>query len=382
MALGSLEEQSRVISRDDFRSILQRHAEWLQSNGEAGERADLEDAICTDIGIIKGDLRKANLRRSSFTFDTEGRKDGVWFAGANLCGADLSGALLYGAYIDKSNFTHADLRGAKLQGVDFYDTDLSGADLRGANLTGASLIKVSLQQANLTGANVYGVAAWDLKTAGLQQNDLVVASQGDAIVTVDDIEVAQFVYLMLKNEKLRNIIDTITSKVVLILGRFTSERKRVLDALREALRARNYVPIVFDFEPSGKRDLTETVQLLANMAKFVIADITEAKSIPQELSHIIPMLPSVPVQPILLASDRGYAMFEHWRGFNSVLPEFLYENEQHLLNNLDTKLIGPVNTWQKEQNRVAALEEKIKEEQNRVAALQEKIKELEAKHAQ
>jgi predicted transcriptional regulator len=249
-------------------------------------------------------------------------------------------------------------------------------------LSGASLLKVSLQQANLTGANVYGVAAWDLQTDGLQQNDLIVIQREDALLTVDNIELAQFVYLMHKNEKLRNIIDTITSKAVLILGRFTSERKRVLDALREALRTRNYVPIIFDFEPSGKRDLTETAQLLANMAKFVIADITEAKSIPQELSHIIPLLPSVPVQPILLASDRGYAMFEHWRGFNSVLPEFLYENEQHLLNNLDAKLIGPVNTWQKKQNKVAALEEKIKEEQNRVAALEEKIKELEAKHAQ
>jgi uncharacterized protein YjbI with pentapeptide repeats len=184
MALGSLEERSRVISHDDFRSILQRHAEWLQSNGEAGEQANLEGANCTDIGIIHGDLRKANLS----------------------------------------------------------DADLRGADLRGANLTGASLIKVSLQQANLTGATVYGVAAWDLQTDGLQQNDLILIQQEDALLTVDNIEVAQFVYLMHKNEKLRNILYTITSKTVLILGRFTRERKRVLDALREALRTRNYVP--------------------------------------------------------------------------------------------------------------------------------------------
>jgi hypothetical protein len=31
------------------------------------------------------------------------------------------------------------------------------------------------------------------------------------------------------------VIDTITSKAVLILGRFTDERKAVLDALREEL---------------------------------------------------------------------------------------------------------------------------------------------------
>ena len=41
---------------------------------------------------------------------------------------------------------------------------------------------------------------------------------------------------MLHNQKIRDVIDTITSKAVLILGRFTPERKAVLDALREELR--------------------------------------------------------------------------------------------------------------------------------------------------
>jgi hypothetical protein len=49
---------------------------------------------------------------------------------------------------------------------------------------------------------------------------------------------------MLNNQKVLDVIDTITSKVVLILGRFTAERKAVLDALREELRQRNYLPIL------------------------------------------------------------------------------------------------------------------------------------------
>ena len=67
---------------------------------------------------------------------------------------------------------------------------------------------------------------------------------------------------MLHNQKIRDVIDTIGWKAVLILGRFTDERKAVLDALREELRKRNYLPILFDFEkPSQPRDLTETVTL-------------------------------------------------------------------------------------------------------------------------
>jgi hypothetical protein len=63
---------------------------------------------------------------------------------------------------------------------------------------------------------------------------LVVTSEDQPAITVDNIEVAQFVYLLLhnqKNQKIRGVIDTITSKTVLILGRFTDERKAVLDAL-------------------------------------------------------------------------------------------------------------------------------------------------------
>jgi hypothetical protein len=53
----------------------------------------------------------------------------------------------------------------------------------------------------------------------------------------------------------RDVIDTITSKAVLILGRFTDERKAVLDALREELRKRDYLPILFDFAVPALRDV-------------------------------------------------------------------------------------------------------------------------------
>ena len=43
-------------------------------------------------------------------------------------------------------------------------------------------------------------------------------------VTVDHIEVAQFVYLLMHNEKIRDAIDTVGKKGVLLLGRFTGGR--------------------------------------------------------------------------------------------------------------------------------------------------------------
>ena len=152
-----------------------------------------------------------------------------------------------------------------------------------------------------------------------------------------------------------------------------AERKAILDCLKDALRTRNYMPMLFDFDPSEKRNLTETVQLMANMASFVIADITEAKSIPQELSNIIPHFPSVPVQPILLASDHGYAMFEHWESYKSVLPVFEYENRQDLLGSFDSKLIGAVETWKNGVDETSLLRTQNKELHDRLKTLEARL---------
>lgn len=76
------------------------------------------------------------------------------------------------------------------------------------------------------------------------------------------------------------MIDTITSKVVLILGRFTGQRKPVLDAILQALRGGgfDFVPVMFDFDKPVSRTTAETIATLAGMARFVVADLTDARS--------------------------------------------------------------------------------------------------------
>ena len=228
--------------------------------------------------------------------------------------------------------TNYNLRGATL----------SGANLSGANLEQAILVEVELTGADLTGCHVYGVSAWGLKLDGAtQQKNLVITREGEPEITVDNIEVAQFIYLMLHNQKIRDVIDTITSKAVLILGRFTDERKAVLDALREELRKRDYLPILFDFEKPRSRDTDETITLLARMARFIIADISDAKSVLQELRAIVPDLPSVPVQPIILAMQEEPGMFDFYRNRPSFLTVHRYASQEQLLADLGEKVIRP-----------------------------------------
>jgi hypothetical protein len=48
---------------------------------------------------------------------------------------------------------------------------------------------------------------------------LAITSVDEPEITVDNIEVAQFIYFLLHNQKIRDVIDTIGKKRVLLLVR-------------------------------------------------------------------------------------------------------------------------------------------------------------------
>jgi hypothetical protein len=112
----------------------------------------------------------------------------------------------------------------------------------------------------------------------------------------------------------------------------------VLDAIREELRKRNYLPIPFDFDKPS-RDTAETVSTLVHMARFVIADVTEARSIAAELEHIVPHLQSVAFQTLILKSEYEYALFDHIRKFCCVLQVYQYDSIKNLQRSLPEKVI-------------------------------------------
>jgi hypothetical protein len=264
----------------------------------------------------------------------------------DLIGVNLEEADLTGAYLRAADLRNANLRKAKLCGADLYDADLcvtnlSQADLSNASLLGAKLLQTNLRQACLTNCSIYGISAWGVDLEGAQQNNLVITLSGEPTITVDNLKVAQFIYLLLSNKEIRDVIDTVAKKAVLILGRFTPERKAILDALREALRTHGYLPILFDFDKPSSRTLTDTVRTLAYLARFIIADLTDPSSIPQELQAIIPDI-AVPVQPVLVEGKREYAMFiDFLKRYPWVLPIHYYTDQANLLTTLEEYVIVP-----------------------------------------
>ncbi len=307
--------------------------------------ADLRGANLVAAVLMEAELSVADLRATDLS--------GAFLVDATLYGALLMEAKLNDAKLLRADFStahlaEADLSGADLRGADLSKADLSGANLRWADLSEVTLVDTNLEGTNLTSCRVYGIAAWNLRLEGAIQTNLVITPRGEAPIQVDNLEVAQFIYLLLNNKKIRSVIDTITSKLVLILGRFAPERKVILDAIRDQLRKRDYLPVLFDFEKPANQTTEETISTLAHMARFVIADITDAKSVLQELRSIVPNSPSVVVQPLLLVSQEEPGMWDFFTKFPWVMKPFRYADESSVIAALEGSVIAPAEAKAKE----------------------------------
>jgi uncharacterized protein YjbI with pentapeptide repeats len=297
--------------------------EWRNKNPDI--RPDLVEARLIEEDLSWTDLRGADLRGASLK---AARLSGVDFSSADLREASLSDAYLSGATLTGADLSGALLRGASLEYANISRADFSGANLSDADLRITNAVETNFAQATLTDPHwlprVRHIRVGrETRWCG-QPTEFDHHSGDEPKITVDNIEIAQFIYLLLYNKKIHSAIDTITRKGVLILGRFTPERKAVLDALRDALRNNDYLPILFDFDVPATRDITETITLLARMARFIVADLTDPSSIPKELEAIVPHV-AVPVQPLLEGLSRPYAMFSDYWKYDWVLPEYRYE---------------------------------------------------------
>jgi hypothetical protein len=278
---------------------------------------------------VEVDLSNANLKRANL--------QKVVLHGANMSSADFSEASLAWADLSESNLCKAN----------FYVADLYGADIRGSNLinailVGAQLIGTKVEKAKVSGSSVYSINVWDLDGEFEEEQDLVITDRGEPVITVDDIEVSQFVYLILNNKKIRNVINTLASKTVLILGRFSiPERKEILDALREKLREYDLLPIVFDFDRPTDKDFTETIKTLAGISYFVIADVTNPKSSPLELQATVPDY-QIPFVPIIQEGESPFAMMvDLQKKYPWVLPTKSYDSIETLMSALKSGIIDP-----------------------------------------
>jgi uncharacterized protein YjbI with pentapeptide repeats len=339
-----------IIERD-----LLNNGEFTNINFDGVDlsRIDLSGINLSSANLSGAIMSGANL--SQIALDGVSLK-GVDLRGANLSNMELSRCDFSEANLSESNLSNATLinavlMNANLSSANLSQTNFNGANLNGANLSRTTIIETNLEDAILTNCLIYGIAAWGVNLKGAKQENLIITPSSQPTITVDNLKVAQFLYLLLHNEEIRDVIDTIAKKAVLILGRFTPERKAVLDAIRDELRKNDYLPILFDFDKPTSRDIHETITTLARLARFIIADITNPKSIPQELVSIVESLPSLPIQPLLKGGSKPWGMYDHIKRYPWVLPIYRYTDEASLLEALRENVIAPAEQKARELNQ-------------------------------
>ena len=327
--------------------------------------------------FVQIDLSKAKLTGMNLNYvNLKGAKlSGVDLSNAKLMGAKLNKANLNGANLSKANLRGAQLRGVNLSGALLCDADLSnanlreaqlsGTDLSGANLTDsilnkAVLVRAKVNKAKVSRSSIYAINVWELQGEFDEQTDLLITRKGQPVIRVDNIEVAQFIYLILNNEKIRDAINTLTSKSVLILGRFSiPERKAILDTLRNKLREYNLLPIVFDFDRPIDKDFTETIKTLAGLCYFVIADVTNPKSSPLELQATVPDY-QIPFVPIIQEGESPFAMMvDLQKKYNWVLNTVSYDSQETLMKVLKSLIIDPAMKKRQELRLIKAQEPEV-----------------------
>lgn len=322
---------------------------WLVNADFSG--ADLRGAVLGEVTAGGASFRRAKLRAAVMM---KGVFSGADFRGADFVtlppevGIDSSSpagfwwtkpALLNGASMENCNLRGAKLCGSRLDRVDLTEAKLTRADLREATLEFVQMVRTDVAGADFHGCSITGLTAFDLRGRPLDETQLRIATARGEPVVVDFLEAAQFVPL-LSSERLGHALDCIAPKVVLILGRFSRDRKPVLDALRAALTARGWVALVFDFPaPKG---ITQTFKVLASLVGWVIADVTEATEVRREITHFAEQHRAVPIRPILQGRRAEWFGLDELRdeGAN-VAATFRYRDTPHLLASLDEALVKP-----------------------------------------
>jgi hypothetical protein len=279
----------------------------------------------------------------------------------NFSGMNLSGLMVIRAFAEGLNLRDSVFENAQFDEGDFSRADFSGATFRNtkfnktiltdSHFDGATFINCSLNRVNLVGASfcvkeitetvVYGIAAWDMKTCDeMKQSRLVIEKTyelySDLIqrqtipIMVDDIELAQFIYYLSDHKKMRDVLNILNDKGVLLLGRFKDGGLERLYSIRDWLQSKGYMTMIFDFAPASNLSRTETIVTMAGLSKFIIVDLS-GSSIPGELQGILAQIK----KPILAFGD-PYSLFPDLADQTSVIA--ITGDESNLLKKLEDKL--------------------------------------------
>jgi len=333
--------------------------------------ANLKNAKLHWANLRRANLRKANLRQTFLRETNLSEANLTWanlqeatlkqtdLRGADLSWSNLKEAIILEANLQDARLRNTDLRAAQVRNSDlknatlqeaylsnahFTNVNFEGANLQEADLRGSHFLKASLTGANLSECRIYGIAVWESKIdEATNQQNLVVTDWDEPTVSIDDFQIAQFMYLLLHTPQITRIFETVTSRFALIVGHFTPERNPVLNTLRTELRKHQYIPLLLDVQKPDVEPFTKMLSILAHIARFIIADFTQPRYMIEPALHIARHA-SAPFLPILNShlANVSPELSAFYTEQKVGLKTFYYEDLSDLHKNFTSKIMTPI----------------------------------------
>jgi uncharacterized protein YjbI with pentapeptide repeats len=347
MRLHKADLQRVILADAEFRKMNFRKTVW---KGAAIERSLFAECSFQQAQFTPAEVRTTAFEDCEFSRTVvSGRFDRCLFRDCQLDDYRLRRCAFPG-----TTFRDCSLKGVDLVGVDLAGASFESCDLDGANLTGANLRDASFEHCNLHGAiwsnaeiggisvtrsEIYGISLWGTKGEPALARELSLTKPGDsASLEIDALHIAVFVASLMEGNGVRELVDGLSSTLVLILGRFTKEHKPVLDEIRSKLRGLGYTAIVFDSSIPRRRDTSETIAVLARLSRFVIADLTEPRSAPYELRSFVTDS-DTPLQ-VVTRGEPPFSMFADLEKLPWVLPAREFTGASDLVDALPELVAG------------------------------------------
>jgi hypothetical protein len=99
-------------------------------------------------------------------------------------------------------------------------------------------------------------------------------------------------YPMTQSPKVSELLDRLSAKSVLLMGRFTPEQQTILGNLRDVLKATGHEALFFDIGTIPKEEQADTMSAIVSLTPYIL-DVTEPTSATEtELSALVPQVRS------------------------------------------------------------------------------------------
>lgn len=158
--------------------------------------------------FINYNFKNSNFRKVSLR--------NITFINCNFDDSYLHFSDLVDAYFESCSFNNVGMRVCKIGAATFSNcifnnSDLSYSSAVEANFTGStfnnskleqmSLINCNFSESILTKCRIYGISSWDLITTNSKHSDLVITKEDQPTITVDKLELAQFIYMIINRRQ-------------------------------------------------------------------------------------------------------------------------------------------------------------------------------------